>query len=60
MRYGWLGSGNGVERYLVKRPVGFVLVFLLAHLSTFYYEKRWIQWGKRWSASTARSSPVTA
>lgn len=45
--YGWLGSGNGIVKY-AKRPLSFLLVFGLAHISTFYYEKHWIAWGKRW------------
>jgi peptidoglycan/LPS O-acetylase OafA/YrhL len=46
MRVGWLGSGGGWERYLLKRPLGFAITFALAHLSTFYYERHWIKWGK--------------
>jgi hypothetical protein len=36
-------------RYL-KRPLLFAATFLLAHASTFYYEQRWIDFGKRLSA----------
>lgn len=36
---GWLGEGSGWERYLVKRPISFALTFILAHTSTFYFEK---------------------
>jgi peptidoglycan/LPS O-acetylase OafA/YrhL len=42
----WLGAGEGLEKY-VKRPLLFLVTFLLAHLSTFYVEERFIQWGKR-------------
>lgn len=42
----WLGSGDVYEKY-AKRPLLFVVLFLLAHLSTFYYERRWIAFGKR-------------
>ncbi len=42
----WLGSGDDVEKYL-KRPLLFGATFLLAHLSTYYFEKRFIDWGKR-------------
>ncbi len=52
--YGWLGSGGTFERYLLKRPVGFALTFFLAHVSTFYYEKHWIERGKKWSAGRKR------
>jgi len=42
----WLGEGDTVEKYL-KRPILFVVLFFLAHISTNYYEKKWIQFGKR-------------
>lgn len=45
--FGWLGTGGTFERYLLKRPISFALTFGLAHLSTFYYEKWWIDVGKR-------------
>jgi len=45
--YGWLGTGEKFTKYLLKRPISFVLLFALAHISTFYYEKRWLEWGKR-------------
>jgi len=45
--YGWLGGGGRWEKYLLKRPISAVLTFGLAHLSTHYYEKRWISLGKK-------------
>jgi peptidoglycan/LPS O-acetylase OafA/YrhL len=45
----WLGSGVGWEKY-IKRPLLFAVLFALAHLSTYYYEKRCIMFGKRLSA----------
>jgi peptidoglycan/LPS O-acetylase OafA/YrhL len=42
----WLGSGSGVEKY-AKRPLLFVALFILAHLSTRHYERMWIAFGKR-------------
>lgn len=45
----WLGQGDKVARYL-KRPLLFAATFLLAHVSTFQYEHRWIDFGKRLSA----------
>lgn len=41
----WLGSGDVIIKYL-KRPLLFVVLFVLAHLSTFYYEHWWIASGK--------------
>ncbi len=42
----WLGSGEDLEKYL-KRPLLIGATFLLAHLSTSYFEKHFIDWGKR-------------
>ncbi len=41
----WLGEGDLLEKYL-KRPLLFVVAILLAHFSTFYYEKKCIRFGK--------------
>lgn len=45
----WLGEGDTLMRY-VKRPLLFAITFLLAHISTFYYELFWIQKGKEFSS----------
>lgn len=45
----WLGQGDTVMVRYAKRPLLFAATFLLAHLSTFYYEDRCIQFGKRLS-----------
>jgi peptidoglycan/LPS O-acetylase OafA/YrhL len=44
--YDWMNQGSTFERYALKRPISFAATFLLAHLSTFYWESRWIEWGK--------------
>lgn len=41
----WLGSGDLFEKYL-KRPLLLIATFSLAHISTFYFEKRFIKLGK--------------
>lgn len=46
--YTWLGSGGTFVKYS-KRPLLFAATFLLAHLSTFEFEHRWINLGKRLS-----------
>lgn len=46
LAHSWLGSGEGVEKYL-KRPLLFIALFALAHLSTYHFEHRWIAFGKR-------------
>jgi peptidoglycan/LPS O-acetylase OafA/YrhL len=50
----WLGSGDIAEKYL-KRPLLLFVLFVSAHLSTFYYEKRWIALGRRISEKLHRS-----
>lgn len=49
----WLGSGEGLEKY-AKRPLLFLTLFFAAHISTFYYEKRWIALGRRISEKLRR------
>jgi peptidoglycan/LPS O-acetylase OafA/YrhL len=51
----WLGSGDTVIKYL-KRPLLFAAIFLTAHISTFYYEKWWIAFGKTFAKKVASQS----
>lgn len=44
----WLGSGDLVEKYL-KRPLLLAVVFALAHLSTFHFERHFTEWGHRFA-----------
>ena len=53
----WLGSGERWEKYL-KRPLLVLTTFVLAHLSTFHFEQRWIELGRR--LSNHRSRMVTS
>lgn len=46
LRFTWLGEGETILKY-AKRPLLFAATFLLAHLSTVYYEKYWINLGKK-------------
>jgi peptidoglycan/LPS O-acetylase OafA/YrhL len=55
MGFGWLGDGDTLTKY-AKRPLTLLLSFVFAHLSTFYYEKYWISWGKRLT-STRKLTP---
>ena len=41
----WLGSGDLLTKYS-KRPILFAVLFLTAHFSTFYFEHRFMAWGK--------------
>jgi peptidoglycan/LPS O-acetylase OafA/YrhL len=60
----WLGSGPTLVKYL-KRPLLFLAIAVVAHLSTFYYEHRWIAFGKRLSrritgrGTARREEPAT-
>lgn len=49
----WLGDGSMIVKYL-KRPLLFAATFLLAHLSTFYFEQPWIRLAKRITSKTPR------
>jgi len=46
LRVTWLASGDTIVKYL-KRPLFLLVTFLLAHISTKYYESYWISLGKR-------------
>ena len=48
----WLGDGDKLVKYL-KRPLLIAACFALAHVSTFYFERRFIDFGRRLSASFA-------
>ena len=45
---GFMTEGSLATKYLLKRPISFALTFLLAHLSTFYWERRWNLIAKHW------------
>jgi peptidoglycan/LPS O-acetylase OafA/YrhL len=55
---GWFEAGSKLAIY-AKRPLGIALSFLLAHVSTFYFESQWINLGKRLTQKRrAGSQPV--
>jgi peptidoglycan/LPS O-acetylase OafA/YrhL len=45
---GWMNEGSTTTKYLLKRPISFALTFMLAHLSTFYWERRWQSAARLW------------
>ena len=47
--FSWLASGDKLVKYL-KRPLLFAVTLGLAHVSTFHFERRWIDLGKQLSA----------
>jgi peptidoglycan/LPS O-acetylase OafA/YrhL len=50
---GWLAGGDKVFLYTVKRPISFALTFLIAHVSTHYYEAFWNRLAHRWTQPRA-------
>jgi peptidoglycan/LPS O-acetylase OafA/YrhL len=46
--HGWWNEGSVFDRYVLKRPLSFAMTFALAHLSSFYWERPWLQAGKHW------------
>lgn len=55
----WLGTGGIVEKYL-KRPLLIAVTFALAHLSTFFFEQRFIALAKRLTRPPAPAHARTA
>lgn len=53
----WLGSGPVIEKY-AKRPLLFAALFLIAHLSTHAFERRFIALGRRLSDRMRDKPPV--
>ncbi len=55
----WLGTGDKLTKY-AKRPLLIGATFMLAHLSTFHFENRFIALGHRLAASKWRSSRISS
>ncbi|MDA9398981.1 acyltransferase family protein [Bradyrhizobium sp. CCBAU 45389] len=57
--HGWWNDGSIWERYLLKRPISIIFTVVAAHMSTFYWERAWLQTTRRWlrsrRAQTAQS-----
>ena len=49
-RHGWFAAGSKEEIYLFRRPLGIALAFVLAHLSTFYFEAPITRWARKKTA----------
>lgn len=57
--HGWWDQGSVWQRYLLKRPLGFAFTLVAAHMSTFYWERAWIQAARNYIRSRRSSeSPV--
>lgn len=57
LMHSWLGEGDKLEKYL-KRPLLLVFTFGLAHVSSFYYEKYWMNLGKKLTKKADKPNPV--
>jgi peptidoglycan/LPS O-acetylase OafA/YrhL len=55
----WLGSGDKTVKYL-KRPLLFGATFLLAHLSTRYYEQPITRRVRDWTKARRRPQAATS
>jgi peptidoglycan/LPS O-acetylase OafA/YrhL len=53
----WLGSGDLLEKY-AKRPLLFLVLFFLAHMSTWHYERHWIALGRQLGGGRRRARVV--
>jgi len=60
LRTGWFSTGSTLERYLLKRPITLMLTFGLAHLSTFYFENRFIALGRKLTTPRAPQQRATS
>jgi peptidoglycan/LPS O-acetylase OafA/YrhL len=47
LQYSWLGMDADKIMKYIKRPFLFAATFALAHISTFYFEQKFIDFGKR-------------
>jgi peptidoglycan/LPS O-acetylase OafA/YrhL len=56
--YGWWNEGSIVDRYVFKRPISFLMTFLAAHLSTFYWERRWQDAARAWITHRRALVPI--
>ncbi|WP_184722362.1 acyltransferase [Caulobacter sp.] len=55
---GPLAGGDKVLLYTVKRPISFALTFLIAHISTTYYEAFWNRLAHRMTQRRPAPAPV--
>ncbi|RWR08125.1 acyltransferase family protein [Paenirhodobacter populi] len=54
MALGPMSQGSAPVRYLIKRPITFLLTFIAATLSTAYYEKIFTDWARRLTGQSRR------
>jgi peptidoglycan/LPS O-acetylase OafA/YrhL len=51
LQYTWLGIDEDKYRKYLKRPILFAATFFLSHISTFYFEQRFIDFAKKLTKS---------
>lgn len=51
----WLGEGDGIDKYIKRIPL-FLILWVLAHISTFYFERKFINFGKYLSGKLNKTS----
>lgn len=49
MIHGWMNEGSSLVRYLLKRPVSFILTWAASHASTFVWEAHWQRVARKWA-----------
>jgi peptidoglycan/LPS O-acetylase OafA/YrhL len=57
--HGWWSAGTPAEKYLIKRPLSIVITFVLAHLSTFHWERFWTKAARNWLKRHRSLSPLS-
>jgi peptidoglycan/LPS O-acetylase OafA/YrhL len=55
---GWFNSTSSFDKYLIKRPIGIALTFVLAHLSTYYWERPWTKFAREFAVKLRESEAV--
>jgi len=56
MVFGWMNAGGDWLRYLAKRPISYILTWMAAHASTFWWEQRWQDLAKRLTVNRSPSN----
>lgn len=60
MVFGWMNAGSDWMRYLIKRPISYLLSLAAAHASTYYWEKHWQELAKRLTTKPQKLSQSEA
>ena len=55
MIFGWMNAGSDWLRYLVKRPISYLLTWAAAHASTYFWEMPFQQLARRLVAGCGKA-----